>query len=150
MRVYLPFRAAALVILISFYSCKSNKTKHGSSGKDALASNLDTTMSPAQDFFQYANGGWIKSNPIPGEQSSWGIGNLVIEENLKRLREIAEKAAGGKSARGTAEQKIGDFWATAMDSAKIEQDGLKPLQPLMDKVNSITYTKSLVATGAEL
>lgn len=50
-------------------------------------------MNPGTDFFQYANGGWIKKNPIPADQSSWGIGNLVIEENIKRLREISESAA---------------------------------------------------------
>jgi putative endopeptidase len=150
MRVYILFRILILFFLASFYSCKSNKTKSASPGKDVLAVNLDTTMRPAEDFFQYANGGWIKNNPIPGEQSSWGIGNLVIEENLKRLREIAEKAAGSKAAKGTAEQKIGDFWSTAMDSTRIEQDGLKPLQPLLDKVNAITDIKSLVATVAEL
>jgi putative endopeptidase len=58
----------------------------------------------------------------------------VVEENLKRLREISEKADSANAAKGTTEQKIGDFWATAMDSAKIEQQGLKPLQPYLDKI----------------
>jgi putative endopeptidase len=118
--------------------------------KDALSVNMDSTVSPSQDFFLYANGGWIKKNPIPGDQGSWGIGNLVIEENLKRLRTISEKADSAHAAKGTSEQKIGDFWATAMDSAKIEQQGLQPLQPYLDKINAITDTKSLVATVAEL
>lgn len=115
-----------------------------------LAVNLDTTVSPGEDIFQYANGGWIKNNPIPAEQSSWGIGNLVIEENLKRLREISESAAKSGAAKGSPDQKIGDFWSVAMDSAKIEADGLKPLQPLLDKVNGITDVKSLLSTVAEL
>lgn len=117
---------------------------------DILAANLDSTVKPGDDFFEYANGGWLKKNPIPGEQSSWGIGNLVIEENLKRLREISEKAAASNAAKGTNDQKIGDFWSTAMDSVKIEQDGLKPIQPLLDKVNAITDVKSLVATVSDL
>lgn len=150
MSVQFPFRAIGFVFLISCYSCKSNKTKSSGPAKDALASNMDTTMSPREDFFQYANGGWIKANPIPAEQSSWGIGNLVIEENLKRLREIAENAAIAKVEKGSAEQKIGDFWTVAMDSAKIETEGLKPLQPWLDKINNITDTKSLLTTVAEL
>jgi putative endopeptidase len=117
---------------------------------DVLAVNLDTTVKPGEDFFQYANGGWIKANPIPNEQSSWGIGNLVYEENLKRLREISEKAAKADAAKGAPEQKIGDFWTMAMDSSKIETDGLKPLQPWLDKVNAITDVKGLVTTVAEL
>src|SRR3954465_10490696 len=69
--------------------------------KDALSLNMDTTVAPSQDFFLYANGGWIKKNPIPGDQGGWGIGNLVIEENLKRLRTISEKADSAHAAKGT-------------------------------------------------
>ena len=74
---------------------------------DFVASNIDSSVNPADDFFEYANGNWIKNNPIPGEQSSWGIGNLVIEENAKRLREISEKAATSSDKKGSANQKIG-------------------------------------------
>ncbi|MGB3007547.1 MAG: M13 family metallopeptidase [Chitinophagaceae bacterium] len=140
----------AFVIITSIaISCKSNSKERTGSKGDALAINMDTTTTPGQDFFQYANGDWIKNNPIPGDQSSWGIGNLVIEENLKRLREISEKSAESNAAKGSAEQKIGDFWTMAMDSAKIEADGLKPLQPLLDKVNAITDVKSLLTSVAE-
>ncbi len=148
MRKFLPVLAFT-VFSVSVISCK-NKKASAPSKPDALAVNIDSTANPADDFFQYANGGWIKKNPIPAEQSSWGIGNLVIEENLKRLRELSEKAAASGAAKGSPEQKIGDFWSTAMDSAKIEADGLKPLQPWLDKVNAISDVKSLVSTVAEL
>ncbi len=131
-------------------SMACNQEKTSTVKKDLLADNLDTTFSPSRDFFEYANGGWIKRNPIPPDQSNWGIGNLVFEENLKRLREISENAAKSKAAKGTSEQKIGDFWSTAMDSARIEQNGLKPLQPYFDKINAINDVKSLVATVAEI
>lgn len=125
------------------YSCNSGD-KAAVAKPDVLAANLDSTVKPGDDFFDYANGGWIKRNPIPAEQSSWGIGNLVMEENLKRLREISEKAAASNAKQGSGDQKIGDFWTMAMDSAKIEADGLKPIQPLLDKVNAVTDTKALL------
>lgn len=145
----------AFVIITWVISCNTNDQSSSSSSSsttkpDILAANLDSTVSPGADFFEYANGGWIKKNPIPGEQSAWGIGNLVIEENLKRLREISEKAAKANAAKGTSDQKIGDFWTMAMDSAKVEAEGLKPIQPLLDKVNAITDTKSLLNTVSEL
>lgn len=143
------FPVMVVAIALSVVSCKS-KSKPDPKKPDVLAANLDTTVSPGEDIFQYANGGWIKNNPIPAEQSSWGIGNLVIEENLKRLREISENAAKSNATKGSPEQKIGDFWSTAMDSAKIEAEGLQPLKPLMDKVNGIADIKSLVSTVAEL
>lgn len=138
-----------LVLILFGTSCKT-KTDTDTEKPDVLAGNVDSSVSAAQDFFLYANGGWIKKNSIPAEQSSWGIGNLVIEENLKRLREISEEAAKQNAAKGSAEQKIGDFWKTAMDSAKIEEQGLKPLQPYFDKINAISDARSLLTTVAEL
>jgi putative endopeptidase len=140
----------ALTVSCNNNSVVKNSQDSASTKKDVLAANLDTTVNPSQDFFMYANGGWIKNNPIPAAYGSWSIGNLVIEENLKRLREISEKADSAKAASGTSQQKIGDFWATGMDSAKIEQQGLKPLQPYFNKINTITDVKSLVATVADL
>lgn len=141
-RILLAITTVALIV-----SCNN---KSAAPKPDILAANLDSSVKPGEDFFEYANGGWLKKNPIPGEQSSWGIGNLVIEENLKRLREISEKAAAANAAKGSNDQKIGDFWSTAMDSTKIEADGLKPVQPLLDKINAITDVKSLVNTVSEL
>ena len=143
---------AFIMLSAGVCACNNSDTKKDDTGSkpDVLASNMDTTVNPGEDFFQYANGGWIKKNPIPSEQSSWGIGNLVIEENLARLRKISEKAAASNAAKGSGDQKIGDFWTTAMDSAKINADGLKPIQSLLDKINAITDVNSLVNTVSEL
>ena len=149
MKIYklMAICSASIFILAS---CSSKKSGNDSTKPDVLSVNMDTTVKPGDDIFEYANGGWIKRNPIPADQSSWGIGNLVIEENLKRLREISEKSASAKGSNGSDEQKIGDFWSTGMDSAKIDADGLKPLQKQLDKINAINDLKSLVATVAEL
>jgi putative endopeptidase len=134
------------------YSCTTgDKTETKEPAKaDFLASNLDTTVKAGDDFFDYANGGWIKKNPIPGDLSSYGIGQLVNEENLKRLRELSEAAAKANDKAGTNSQKIGDFWSTAMDSANIEERGLKPLQASLDKISAIKDISSLLSTTAEL
>ncbi|HEU4472878.1 MAG TPA: M13 family metallopeptidase [Flavisolibacter sp.] len=135
---------------VLFCSC-SNMVKSASEQKaDVLLLNLDSTADPSQDFFMYANGGWIKKNPIPGDQGSWSIGHLVMEENLRRLREISEKAAASGAKAGSAEQKIGDFWSVAMDSAAIEKNGLEPLKPYFDKINAVKDLPSLVLLAAEL
>ena len=125
------------VLPFAFCVIACNQKKVAEAKPDILAANVDSTIKPSEDFFSFANGKWINDNPIPDDQSGWGIGNLVIEENLKRLREISEKAAASKGAKGSNDQKIGDFWATAMDSAQIEANGLKPIQPLLDKLNAV-------------
>lgn len=123
-----------------------NQKKEAAAKPDVLAANVDTSINPADDFFAFANGTWIKNNAIPDDQSGWGIGNMVVEENMKRLREISEKAAAAKGAKGSSDQKIGDFWSMAMDSAQIEANGLKPIQPLLDKLNAVTDVPGLIQT----
>ncbi len=140
-------KVLALALILGIYSCNNKEDKN--TKPDVVAVNIDTTTSPSTDFFQFANGGWIKNNPIPGEQSSWGIGNLVIEENNKRLREICEKAAAANAKPGSNDQKIGDFWTTAMDSTKIEKEGLSPLKIYLDKINAVSDVNSLLITVAE-
>lgn len=142
------FLCAAFAGLLA--GCNSSNAGSDQPPKDVLAAHMDTTADLSQDFFKYANGGWIKANQIPSDQGSWGIGNLVIEENLKRLRIISEQADSADTKKGSNEQKIGDFWATAMDSAKIEQLGLQPLKPYLEKINNIKDVPSLIATSAEL
>lgn len=147
---------ALMISSAVLYSCNNNgnTTTGAATGstpkKDMLYADLDTTVKPGDDFFDYANGGWIKQNPIPGDLSSWGIGQLVNEENLKRLRELSEAAAKANDKPGTNSQKIGDFWSVAMDSATVESTGIKPLQPMLDKINAITDVPSLLSTAAEL
>lgn len=116
---------------------------------DFLSANIDTTVSPADDFFQYANGGWIKKTSIPEAEGGWGIGNLVQEEIYTRLQKINTAAQAEKAVAGSITQKIGDFWFSAMDTASIEKQGLQALQPDLDKINAIQSVKDIIAVAAE-
>ena len=118
--------------------------------KDVVFKNLDTTANPGTDFFAYANGGWIKKNPIPAAYSAWGIGNLVNEEIRNQLRKISEDALNEQAAKGSNSQKIGDFYASGMDSIKIEQQGLSPLKAEFDAIDQLKDVKSVLATIAHL
>jgi putative endopeptidase len=117
---------------------------------DFLSQNLDTAVSPATDFFQYANGGWIKKNNIPEAESAWGIGQLVQEDIYDRLRTISEKAATEKGAPGSVSQQIGDLWSSGMDSAAIEQQGLAPLKEELAQISAIRSTDDLLRVTADL
>ena len=131
---------------ISLYACKTQSAKNVP--LDILTSDIDSSIKPGDDFFMYANGGWIKNTPIPGAESGWGIGNLVMEENYTRLKKINEDAIAAKGADGTVTQKIGDFWQSAMDTVSINKAGLSPLQNSMDMISSIKTTNDLLVVGA--
>src|SRR5688572_6498130 len=121
----------SLLIIFCFGVCVSackNANESGSkaSGVDILKVNVDSSVNPADDFFEYANGGWIKNNPIPGDETGWGIANLVNEELYKRKLRINEEAV--KKSNSPINQMIASFWLSGMDTINIEKEGLRPLQ----------------------
>jgi putative endopeptidase len=96
---------------------------------------MDTSVDPCEDFYQFANGNWLKNNPTPDEYSSWGISNEVRERNFALLKEILEEAAADEMApKGSNRQKIGGFYATAMDLEKIEKQGAAPLADDLERI----------------
>jgi putative endopeptidase len=117
---------------------------------DPVFKNLDQSVRPNDDFFKYANGGWLKRNPIPAAYSSWGIGNVVQEDVLTRLKKISEDAVKTNAALGTATQKIGDFYYTGLDTATLEKQGLAPIQPQLDLIDKMQNTADLLHVAALL
>src|SRR3954468_7264881 len=116
---------------------------------DFLTANIDSTVSPREDFFQYANGAWLKRNPIPAGASRWGIWNVVSAEVDSRLRRVNEDAAAKKAPKGSPEQLIGDFWLTGTDSVTITRQGLAPLQPDFERIDRIRTIPDLIDVVAE-
>jgi putative endopeptidase len=110
-----------------------------------------TTCKACEDFYQYANGSWIAKNEIPPAFSSWGITSPLREKNIATLHEILEAAAKNRAAaKGSNEQKIGDFYASCMDEAKIEAAGAKPLTPELAAINNLKSSRDLPAMLAHL
>src|SRR6266581_533148 len=105
--------------------------------------NLDKTCKPCDDFYQFAMGGWMKSNPIPPEYSSWGSFTQLADKNQQHLRQILEAAPGSKASPGSNEQKIGDFYVSCMDTAAIDAAGTKPLEPELTRIAAIKSVADL-------
>lgn len=140
-----PKIIALFIIAASIAGCES-KTETPPK-EDILFTNMDTTVDPSEDFFLYANGGWIKKNPVPDDQSTWGIGHTVQEELYKRLMSINESSLNAKEG---IEKKVGDFWYSAMDTVTIEKEGIKPLQPELDVISGIQDQKGLMDVSGKL
>jgi putative endopeptidase len=113
--------------------------------------NLDRSVSPCENFYKFAVGGWMKNNPMPADHSSWGVFDKLEQRNQAVLREILEDAAKDKAAAaGSNWQKIGDFYASCMDEGQIENAGLKPLQPDFQRIAEIKDRAGLLAEIARL
>src|SRR5712691_1592224 len=99
--------------------------------------NLDKTCRPCDDFYKFAMGGWMKANPIPPEYSSWGTFTQLADKNQQNLRQILDDAVKAKAAPGSNEQKIGDFYASCMDTTAIDAAGTTPLEPELERIREI-------------
>ena len=137
------------IVCCSLAACNNHSSKE-SSKPDILAADVDSTVKPGDDFFDFANGGWIKRTTIPASESGWGIGNMVQDDIYAKLKKINEDAVNAKAANGTITQKIGDFWQSGMDSAGIEKAGLTPLAGEMQKIDAIKNTDDLINEVADL
>ena len=133
----------SLLTILLLISCAKKEVDF----QDPLLTNRDTTVSPSDNFFNYANGGWFKRNPIPESERSNGIFRTIGDTINNQIKSICEKSSKNLDApKGSNEQKIGDFYASGMDTITIDKVGLKPLEKDLKAIESIKDIPSLLAS----
>ena len=135
------------VILFAMSSCTCN-TKNSKQGPDALASHIDSTIKPGNDFFMFANGKWFKQNPIPANESSNGIFQLIQDTINAQIRNICESSALTNGAKGSNKQKIGDFFYSGMDSVNLNKKGIADLKTDLNQIDQIKDFDGLAKVAA--
>lgn len=108
--------------------------------------NMDRAAEACTDFFQYANGTWLKNTEIPASEARWGTFNMLADNNNALLHKVLEDAAKTKAAKGSNEQLVGDLYATCIDEAAIDKAGLDPIKPYLAHVNSIKTEQDVQKT----
>lgn len=110
---------------------------------------MDLSVRPGDDFYQYAGGGWLKANPMKPEYSSYGVFNDLAETNRKQIRELFENLSKEKHAFGSVGQKVADLYNMAMDSVRLNKEGAAPLQKDLDKVKAFSKKADFTAFIAD-
>jgi putative endopeptidase len=132
-------------------AAKNTAIKKGQTLSAGIATEyIDPAVRPQDDFYEYLNGKWMKTVEIPADKSSWGSFAKLRDDTLPQLRGIIEKAAAGNPAKGTDAQRIGDYYASFMDEAKLEQLGIAPLNGELAKIAALKDKSELPALLAHL
>src|ERR1017187_9194515 len=147
-KIILPF-----TIIAAFATSCENPEKQSVKNAKTMQqfispANFDTAANPADNFYQYINGNWLKENPIPATEASWNNFSIIQDNNLTNLRNLLEEAASGKNEAGSGKRKLGDFYATAMDSSKLNAERLQSLQPEFKVISDLKSAADLPAIVA--
>lgn len=140
--------AVAAFALTAMASCTGQKGVQSTAGIDLA--NMDTTVAPGQDFFRYACGGWNDAHPLTAEYSRYGTFDMLFENSQKQVRELIENCAAQKETPGSKEQKIGDLYTLAMDSVKLNNDGVTPIKAQLEEIAAITDKSQIVPMMVKL
>jgi putative endopeptidase len=146
----LIFSFVMLLVWMAVSSPVAAQTAPAKSQPVLDVTSLDTSVDPCTDFFAYACGGWIKRNPIPPDQTSWSVSSKMEDDNKAILREILESAALPAADRNAVKQKIGDYYAACMDEKAIDAAAIKPLQPLLDRIQQMQSKQEIAGVVAAM
>ena len=112
--------------------------------------NLDPSISAKEDFYQYATGGWQKNHPLKPEYSRYGSFDVLRENNEIRLNELFQGLASVKAEKGSVQQKISDLYAMGLDSTRLNAEGVNPVKPYLDALESVKDVESFVRAMADI
>jgi putative endopeptidase len=149
-RNLLALGACALVGLSIVLILSAGLTARADASWGFSLTNLDKSCKPCEDFYKFAMGGWMKANPIPAEYPNWGTFTELRDHNLTAMRTILDSAASSNALPGSNERKIGDFYASCMDTTAIDDAGLKPLTAELATIDAIKDRAGLDAEIARL
>ena len=140
--------AFAALAVAALSGCAGQKEAKVSTGINLA--NLDTTAVPGNDFFRFACGGFNDSHPLTAEYSRYGAFEMLMEDNQKQLKEMIEGFAAKENPAGSQGQKIGDLYSLAMDSVKLNADGIAPIKSMLDRIVAISDKNQIMQVKAEM
>ncbi|WP_066631723.1 M13 family metallopeptidase [Labilibacter marinus] len=143
---YPIIKSTVIALVILFTGCSQPENKTQLQKPDFKKETLTQSIQPGDDFFRYVNTNWMDSNPIPDDKSRFGWFDILLENNRNKLKTLFAEAAKGSKEKGSVAQKIGDFYASGMDTLAIEKEGLANIQFILDQITQINSPIELAKT----
>jgi putative endopeptidase len=147
MRIYRFLLALPLIFLIAF-ALQAQDASSATSGSSLNLDKVDKSVSPCEDFYEFACGTWLKNTEIPADRSRWGSFDELHERNITVLKGILEKASADDASRTPNQQKIGDYYESCMDEKAVDTKGLEPLKPELDRIAAANDKQALMKVAA--
>ncbi|HKK67972.1 MAG TPA: M13 family metallopeptidase N-terminal domain-containing protein, partial [Bacteroidales bacterium] len=149
MKQFSLFTVITLVIVASGFmmSCKSDANESEET-KALMKKDLDTSVSPKEDFYQYATGGWQKNNPLPEEESRFGSFDQLAKNTSRKVKDIIVGLSEKDTDKGSMEWKIGTWYSVGMDSATIEAQGIKPIENELERIENLSAKSDVIRQAA--
>src|SRR5436190_1379487 len=145
-------RIFSFVAILGLCSCRADSgatstpaassAPTASSAHDIDRTSMDTSVSPGDDFYHYANGAWLKNTEIPADRASYGVFDVLAEQSEERTKALLEDGAG-KAAAGSDERKAADYYTSYLDEATIDKRGLTPLEPVLAEIAALADRRAL-------
>ncbi len=131
------FLTFSTALILSFGVAHSQKKSKAAPIKYIDKSNIDFSVKPGDNFYEYANGNWLKNNPVPASKTRWGAFDVLVLNSRERLRALAEEASA-HPGKDSISQRVGDFYASGMDSVAIDKLGYTPIKAELQKLRDIS------------
>lgn len=141
--------ALAIACMVTLVANQANAQGKQAPIKYIDKGNMDVTVKPGDNFYQYANGNWMKMNPVPASKTRWGSFDVLREESSQRLRTLLQDAAAN-TTKSRINQMIGDFYTSGMDSAAIEAKGILPIKAELDRINDLKNIQAVLTEVVSL
>lgn len=130
------------ILIVGFSNCKNKMEEYNSGIKNSY---MDTSVAPGDDFNEFANGNWLKNNPVPITESRWGSFNEIEDRNIEKLKSIVNETLNDKNnTKGSDRQLVSDFYRTAIDSTLADKNGILPIKGLQNEISAIKNTDDLI------
>jgi putative endopeptidase len=137
-------------VLLTAVCAFSQSASNSKPGPGFSIDNIDKSLDPCVDFYQYACGNWIKNSEIPADRPSWQSFSQLDESNSEIERKILEKAVAGGANRNPVDQKIGDMYGSCMDEKTVNAEGIAPLKPELSRIAAVKDKSALIDEIARL